>query len=67
MYGVVIHEDTHHIFVVNQWNNSVEIFSETGEFLYQLGVGHLSNPWGITTHGDSLYVAAGVILLANSP
>ena len=54
--GVVIHEDTHHIFVVNQWNDSVEIFSETGDFLYQLGVGHLSNPWGITTHGDSLYV-----------
>ena len=28
-----------------------------GEFLYQLGVGQLSMPWGIATHGDSLYVS----------
>ena len=55
--GVAIHEDTHQIFVANQWNNRVEIFSETGEFLYQLGVGQLSQPYGIATHGDSLYVS----------
>ena len=54
--GVAIHEDTH-IFVANQWNDRVEIFSETGEFLYQLGVGQLSQPYGIATHGDSLYVS----------
>ena len=54
--GVAIHEDTH-IFVANQWNDRVEIFSETGEFLYQLGVGQLSAPWGIATHGDSVYVS----------
>ena len=55
--GVAIHEDTHQIFVVNQMNHRVEIFSETGEFLYQLGVGQLSTPHGIATHGDSLYVS----------
>ena len=55
--GVAIHEDTHQIFVANRFNNRVEIFSETGEFLYQLGVGQLSQPWGIATHGDSLYVS----------
>ena len=55
--GVVIHEETHQIFVANQFNKRVEIFSETGEFLYQLGVGHLSKPRGIATHGDSLYVS----------
>ena len=55
--GVAIHEDTHQIFVANQWNNRVEIFSEMGEFLYQLGVGQLSQPCGIATHGDSLYVS----------
>ena len=55
--GVAIHEDTHQIFVANQRNDRVEIFSETGEFLYQLGVGQLSGPWGIATHGDSLYVS----------
>ena len=53
--GVAIHEDTHQIFVANRWNNRVEIFSETGEFLHQLGVGQL--PWGVATHGDSLYVS----------
>ena len=55
-YGVAIHEDTHQIFVANYRNDRVEIFSETGEFLYQLGVGLLSQPSGIATHGDSVYV-----------
>ena len=56
-HGVAIHEDTHHIFVASSDNDRVEVFSETGEFLNQLGVGQLSNPWGIATHGDSLYVS----------
>ena len=55
--GVAIHEDTHQIFVADWLNGRVEIFSETGEFLYQLGVGQLSGPYGITSHGDSLYVS----------
>ena len=55
--GVAIHEDTHQIFVADQVNDRVEIFSETGEFLYQLGVGQLPQPWGVATHGDSLYVS----------
>ena len=55
--GVAIHEDTHQIFVANILNCRVEIFSETGEFLYQLGVGRLSKAWGITIHGDSVYVS----------
>ena len=57
-YGVAIHEDTHQIFVANYLNHRAEIFSETGEFLNQLGVGQLSGPWGIATHGDSLYVSS---------
>ena len=55
--GVAIHEETHHIFVANYLNDRVEIFSETGEFFYQLGVGQLSDPWGIAIHGDSVYVS----------
>ena len=55
--GVAIHEETHQIFVANCSNDRVEIFSETGEFLYHLGVGQLSHPWGIATHGDNLYVS----------
>ena len=54
--GVTIHEETHQIFVVNHWCDRVEIFSETGEFFHQLGVGQLSYPWGIAIHGDSVYV-----------
>ena len=46
--GVAIHEETHQIFVANYGNDRVEIFSETGEFISQLGVGELSYPYGIT-------------------
>ena len=53
--GVAIDEATHQIFVAN--NNRVYIFSETGEYVYQLGVGHLTILWGITIHGDSIYVS----------
>ena len=45
------------VSVANCLNDRVEIFSETGEFLYQLGVGQLPQPWGIATHGDSLYIS----------
>ena len=55
--AVAIHEETHQIFVVNRYNHRVEIFSETGEFFHQLGVGQLSSPWGIAIHGDSVYVS----------
>ena len=54
--GVAIHEETHQIFVANFSNDRVEIFSETGEFFHQLGVGQLSAPYGIAIHGDSVYV-----------
>ena len=55
--GVAIHEETHQIFVANSSNDRVEVFSEMGEFLHQLGVGQLSEPCGIAIHGDSLYVS----------
>ena len=40
--GVAFHEETHQIFVANSNNHRIEIFSETGEFFSQLGVGQLS-------------------------
>ena len=55
--GVAIHEETHQIFMANCDNHRVEIFSETGEFFHQLGVGLLSQPYGIAIHGDSVYVS----------
>ena len=57
-YGVAIHEETHQIFGANIFNNRVEIFSETGEFLYQLGVEDLYLPYGIAIHGNSVYVSS---------
>ena len=42
--GVAIDGDTHQIFVANYNNQRVEIFSETGEYICQLGVGQLYNP-----------------------
>ena len=56
-FGVAIDDATHQIFVVNDDNNRVQIFSETGEYIYQLGVGQLSRPYGIAIHGDSVYVS----------
>ena len=58
-FGVAIHEETHQIFVANTINHRVEIFSETGEFLSQLGVGQLFISSGIAIHGDSVYVSGG--------
>ena len=55
---VAIHEGNHQIFVANNGNDIVEIFSKKGEFISQLGVGKLSNPSGIAIHGDSLYVSS---------
>ena len=55
-YGVAVHEENRQIFVANTFNNRVEMFSETGEFFHQLGVGQLSTPSGIAIHGDSVYV-----------
>ena len=55
--GIAIHEGTYQIFVANYFNCRVEIFSETGDFISQLGVGYLSEPSGVTIHGDSLYVS----------
>ena len=55
--GVAIHEETHQIFVANYLNHRVEIFSETGEFFHQLGVGQLSYPRGLAIHENSVYVS----------
>ena len=55
--GVAIHEETHHIFVANALNHRVEIFTETGEFLSQLGIAQMSQPQGIVIHKDSVYVS----------
>ena len=56
-YGVAIDEATHQIFVANCFTNRIEIFSETGEYICQLGVRQVHRPRGIATYGDSVYVS----------
>ena len=58
--GVAINEATNQIFVANSGNNRVDIFSETGEYLNRLGDGQLDTPWGITIHGNSVYVSSNL-------
>ena len=56
-HGVAIDSATNHIFVANGNNNRIDIFSETGDCLSQLGVGQLVTPWGIAIHENSLFVS----------
>ena len=55
-YGVAIHERSNQICVANQVNHRVELFSEGGEYIAQLGEGELNAPYGIATHEDYVYV-----------
>ena len=55
--SVAIDETTHQIFITNYRRRIIGIFSETGEYICQLGVGQLSQPSGIAIHGDSVYVS----------
>ena len=55
--GVAINKATNQIFVVNGGNDTVEIFSETGEHLNLLGKGQLHRPWGLTIHENSLFIS----------
>ena len=54
--GIAIEETTHQVFVTTRYSG-VLVFSETGEFLYLLGAGQLSLSYGITIHGDNVYVS----------
>ena len=56
--GVAINEATNQIFVANCSNDRIEIFSETGEYLNQLGGRELDSPYGIAIHENSLFVSS---------
>ncbi|KAI6646983.1 PEP-CTERM domain protein [Oopsacas minuta] len=56
--GVAIHEATNQIFVANCGNDRVEIYSGTGEYLNQLGLGQPKQPYGIAIHGENVYVSS---------
>ena len=45
------------VYVCNHHNNRIEIFRTDGTFVNQFGVGHLSNPYGVTVNNKQVYVA----------
>ena len=57
-FGVAINEATNQIFIANYFNNRVEIFSETGDYLNRLGDEPLHFPYGIAIHGNSVFVSS---------
>ena len=52
-YAVAIDEATNKIFVTTR---QVGIFTETGEYICQLGEGELDEPYSIAIHRDNVYV-----------
>ena len=55
--GLAIHACSNQIYVADNGNGRVEIFSETGEYLNLLGDGQLNDPYGIAIHEDNVYVS----------
>ena len=45
------------LYVCNRRNHRIEKFRMDGTFVRQFGVGHLSNPWGVTVSNNRVYVA----------
>ena len=44
-------------YVCNRCNHRIEMFRMNGTFVRQIGVGHLSYPWGVTVNNKQVYVA----------
>ena len=45
------------LYVCSRYNHCIEVFTMDGTFVKQLGLGHLSNPWGVTVNNKQVYVA----------
>ena len=45
------------VYVSNYCNNRIEVLKGDGTLVRQFGVGHLSNPWGVTVNNKHVYVA----------
>ena len=45
------------VYVCNRDNHRIEMFKTDGTFVKHFGVGHLSNPWGVTVNNKQVYVA----------
>ena len=54
--GVSIETESGRIYVADINNKRIQIFSETGDYLNEFGHQHLTKPWGILIHLDSIFV-----------
>ncbi|KAI6649088.1 hypothetical protein LOD99_6809 [Oopsacas minuta] len=54
--GVTIEPDSGHIYVADNNNSRIQIFSQEGHHLNIFGDRHLSKPYGILIHEDNIYV-----------
>ena len=45
------------VYVCSCYNHCIEVFTMDGTFVKQLGLGHLSNPLGVTVNKKQVYVA----------
>ena len=45
------------LYIGNKGNNRVEVVESDGTFVRQIGVGHLSQPRGVTVHNKHVFVA----------
>ena len=45
------------VYVCNNGNYRIEIFRMDGTLVKHFGVGHFSNPWGVTVNNKQVYVA----------
>ena len=54
--GVSIESTTEYIYLADMYNSRIQIFSQTGEHIHHFGDTHLSRPWGILVHQDSIFI-----------
>ena len=44
------------IYISDQYNKRIQIFSKTGDYLHHFGDEHLTGPWSVAVSGDNAYV-----------
>ena len=44
------------IYISDQYNKRIQIFSKAGEYLHHFGDEHLTGPWSVAVTGDNAYV-----------
>ena len=56
--GIAVDSDNR-LYIGSQSSYRIEVVESEGTFVRQIGVGHLSHPWGVTVHNKHVYVAEG--------